>query len=97
MLICKGEKSYKCSKIRTRIIGDRKIIQFSTIEPITSCDVANLFEDNTFYFYDDLLKGRLPDTKNTKMVGLFIEYNADSTCKISLKLIKGDVIDESKV
>lgn len=95
MLIRKGEKSYKCSKIRTRVIGDRKVIQFSIIEPITQRDVVELFENNTFYFYDDLLKGRLPDTDNTKMVGLCIEYNTDSTCKITIKLTKGDGFDES--
>lgn len=95
MLIRKGEKSYICSKIRTHTIGDRKIIHFSIIEPATHKDVADLFEDNTFYFYDDLLKGRLPDTKNTKMVGLRIEYNADSTCNITIKLTKGDGFDES--
>ena len=95
MLICKGDKSYKCSKIKSFTVGETQGIEFSILEPISSSDVVNLFEDNTFYFYDDVLNGILPYTDNTKMVGLRITYNADSTYKITIKLIKGVVDNES--
>ena len=94
MLICKGEQVYKCSEFeRFSIMGTQGLI-FSILDPVSPVDVVNLFEDNTFYFYDELLKGRLPDTNNTKLVGLSITYNADSTCDIKIKL-KGDVNNES--
>ena len=95
MLICKGDKAYKCSKIKTLSVGEIQGIQFSILEPISHTDIANLFEDNTFYFYDDVLDGRMVDTNNKKLVGLGITYNADSTTKIIIKLTKGVVDDES--
>lgn len=95
MLICKGDKAYKCSKIKTFSVGEIQGIQFSILEPISHTDIANLFEDNTFYFYDDVLDGRMVDTNNKKLVGLGITYNADSTTKIIIKLTKGVVDDES--
>lgn len=94
MLICKGEKSYKCSKIKSFTVGETKGMEFSILEPVSAVDVVSLFEDDTFYFYDDVLQGRLPDTNNTKIVGLRITYNEDSTYKIIIKLIKGVVGDE---
>ena len=94
MLICKGEQAYKCSEIETfSIMGTQGLI-FSILDPISPNDVANLFEDDTFYLYDELLKGKLPDTNNTKLVELNITYNADSTCNIKIKLTKGDVDNE---
>lgn len=89
MLICKGEKSYRCSKIKAFTVGERRCMQFSILDAISPVNVANLFGDNDFYFYDDVLNGRLPDTNNTKLVGLSITYNADSTCKIKIILLKG--------
>ena len=97
MLICKGDKSYQCSKIKSFYVGETQGILFSILEPVSHTDIANLFEDNTFYFYDDVLNGRLPDTNNTKLVGLSIYYNADSTCKITIKLTKGAVDNEGKI
>ena len=95
MLICKGEQSYRCSEFeRFSIMGTQGLI-FSILDPVSPMDAVNLFEDNTFYFYDDVLKGKLPDTNNTKLVGLSITYNADSTCNIKIKLTKGDVNNES--
>ena len=95
MLICKGEKSYKCSKIKTNTIEETQVIRFKVIEPMSSSEIANLFEDSTFYFYDNVLKGRMAETNNTKLVGLSITYNANSTYDIKIKLIKGDAYDES--
>ena len=95
MLICKCETAYKCSKIKTFSVGKIQCIHFSTLEPIAATDVVNLFEDDTFYFYDDVLKGRLLETNNTKLVGLSITYNADSTCNIKIKLKKGVVDNEN--
>lgn len=88
MLICKEDISYKCSKIKTDTVGETFCIRFSILEPITSSDIANLFKDDTFYFYDDVLNGRLPDTDSAKLVGLCIIYNTDLTCKIIINLIK---------
>jgi hypothetical protein len=69
------------------MLGETHNIQFSIIEPITPVEVANLFTDNTFYFYDDVLNGRMLETNNKKLVGLDIKYNVDSTCDILIKLI----------
>ena len=88
MLICKGEQTYKCSKIKTFSVGKTQCIHFSMLEPVSPADVANLLEDDTFYFYDDVLNGRLLETNNKKLVGLSITYNADSTCNIKIKLTK---------
>lgn len=95
MLICKGDKAYKCSEIKKFTIVEKRCIQFSIIEAVSPTDVVNLFEDDTFYFYDDVLNGKLIETNNTKLVGLSITYNADSTCNIKIKLTKGDVNNES--
>ena len=95
MLICKDGVAYKCSDFRSKTLGDIWEIEFDVFEPVSHSDVANLFSDNTFYFYDDVLKGRFADTNNTKLVGLRITYNDDSTCNIKIKLTKGDVDNES--
>ena len=95
MLICKGDKSYKCSKIQTSTLLDIETMEFSILEPISQNDVTDIFDDNAFYFYDDVLNGRLPDTDDIKIVGLRIKYNADSTCNITIKSIKGVGSNES--
>ena len=95
MLICKGDKAYKCSDFRANTLGNTRGIEFDILEPVSHSDVANLFDGDAFYFYDDVLKGRFVDTNNTKLVGLSITYNADSTCNIKIKLTKGDVNNES--
>ncbi len=95
MLICKGENFYKCSKIKTKTIGGMQTIKFKILESVSSAEVVNLFEDDTFYFYDDVLKGRMIETNGTKLVGLGITYNDNSTCDITIKLRKGVVDSES--
>ena len=97
MLICKDDKSYQCIKIKSFEVAGTQGILLSILEPVSHTDIANLFEDNTFYLYDDILQCRFPDTNNTKLVGLRIEYNADSTCRIIIKLTKGDVDNESNI
>jgi hypothetical protein len=62
-------------------------MQFSILEALSPTEVKEIFEDK-FYFYDDVLGGRLIDTNGKKLVGLFITYNADSTCNITIKLTK---------
>ncbi len=94
MLICKGDKAYKCNNITTRTFRGMQTIKFSIDESISQPEVVNLFDDNGFYFYDDIFDCRYADTNNTKMVGLCITYNADSTCNIKIKLTKGDVDNE---
>jgi hypothetical protein len=88
MLICKGENFYKCSKTKTKTASRITCIRFSITEPITTKDVAEMFSDDTFYFYDEVLKGRMIETNNMKLVGLSITYNDDSTCDITIKLTK---------
>lgn len=88
MLICKGGKSYKCSKIKANTVGDVRCLRFTILEHIPITDIINLFEDSTFYFYDDVLNGRMIDTNNTKLVGLSITHNADFTHTIKIKLKK---------
>jgi len=96
MLVCNGDLSFECSKLKTNIIGATQCVQFDIFAPVSPGDIEKLFADDTFYFYDEILNGRLPDTDNKKLVGLRIVYNADSTCKIIIKLTqKGVVIDES--
>lgn len=94
MLICKGEQAYKCSQIKTRSVGEIHCIDFSIIEPLSPVDVAKLFDDDTFYFYDDDFNSRMVETNDKTVVGLSIKYNADSTCDIKIRLAKGDVYDE---
>ena len=93
MLICKGEKSYKCSDIQTFTDDETQNIKFSILEPISHNEVINLLEDNTFYFYDDVLDGKMVETNDTKLVGLSITYNADSTCNIKIKLTRRSVVN----
>ena len=88
MLICNGDTAYKCSKMRKITIGKLQDIQFTILESVSHKDVADLFENNTFYFYDDVLQGRFAETNNTELIGLGITYNADSTCDIKIKLRK---------
>lgn len=92
MLICKGNKSYRCGEIHRRSVDDNMLrIRFSVLDNITPTETKELFADNKFYFYDDVLGDRLIDTDDKKLVGLFITYNADSTCNITIKLKKGVV------
>lgn len=86
MLICKDNVSYKCSNLKTSMLGETHNIKFSIVEPITPMEVSRLFTDDTFYFYDDVLGGRFIETNNKKLVGLNIKYNDDSTCDILIKL-----------
>ena len=95
MLICKDDIAYRCSKIKTKTVEETQIISFTILDKVSSADIAGLFEDNAFYFYDDVLKCGMVETNNTKLVGLSITYNADSTANIKLKLTKGDVDNES--
>ena len=94
MFICREGVAYKCNDFRSKTIGNILGMEFDILEPVSHSDVANLFSDNTFYFYDDVLKGRFVDTNNTRLVGLRITYNDDSTSNIKIKLTKGDVENE---
>ena len=97
MQIRKGETAYQCSKIRTKTVGNAKHIRFTILEKVTPHNVAELFEDDAFYFYDDVLNGRMIETNNMRLVGLNITYNADSTCDIKIKLRRRSGFNESKV
>ena len=88
MLICTGDKSYKCSETKHKSADNIRKIQFSILEHLSPTEVKEIFKDNKFYFYDDVLGGRLIDTNGKKLVGLCITYNADSTCNITIKLTK---------
>lgn len=94
MLVCNGDLSFECSKLKTNSIGATQCVQFDIFAPVSPGDIKNLFADDTFYFYDEIINGRLPDTDNTKLVGLCINYNADSTCKIKIKLTQKGVVDD---
>lgn len=95
MLICKGDKSYKCSELRESSVGNTRKIRFSITDSVSPAEVKELFVDTTFYFYDELLKDKLTLSNNTTLVALSIQYNADSNCKITIKLKKGVVDNES--
>ena len=94
MLICSGDLSFKCGKLKTSIMGKTQCVQFDVFAPVSPDDIKSLFADSTFYFYDDVIGRKLPYTDNTKLVGLSITFNANSTCNIKIKL-KGDVDNES--
>ena len=94
MLICKDDIALKCSELKERVSGDIRTIKFSIFDNIPQHKLIKMFEDTTFYFYDDILGGRLIETNDTKIVGLRITYNADSTCDIQIKLTRKDVFYE---
>lgn len=95
MLICNKNASFRCNKLTAFTAGAVQVMHFAVLDSVSPEAIKNIFADANFYFYDDLLNGRLPDTHDTKLVGLRIDYNADSTCTISIKITKGDVDDES--
>lgn len=94
MLVCNENLSFECSKLKTTTVGDRQIITFDIFRPFSPDGIKSLFADNTFYFHDEILNGKLPYTENTNLVGLRIAYNADSTCKIRIKLTQKGVVDD---
>ena len=67
-----------------------------TIPDIPHDEVTHLFDENTFYFYDDVLKAKLPDTDNAILSGLSITANDDLSHMIYIKLTqKGAIENES--
>ena len=88
MIICRGDTSYKCGEFKQTVKPHMRIITIQITDCISPEDARSIFEDDTFYFYDDWLSGKLPDTNDTKLVGLGITYNADSTCNITIKLTR---------
>lgn len=97
MKIRKGDKAYACSDLDTVARGNTKWIVFSILEHLSPEEVENFFRDDAFYFYDEILQGRLPDTLGHQIIGVSITYLADLTCNVILKLTKGDVGNESNV
>ena len=95
MLICRGDTAYRCSEIKTYSVGETKLYVFDIFDNVSHAEIADLFADNTFYFYDEAFECRMIEISNKKLVGLSITYNDDSTCKIRIKLKKGDVGNES--
>ena len=94
MLVCNQNLSFECSRLKTNTVGGRLCIRFDIFEPVSPDVIKALFADNTFYFFDEILNGNLPYTDNTHLVGLRIDYNADSTCKIQLKLTQKGAVDD---
>ena len=95
MLICNEDSSFKCGNLKTSIMGNTQCVRFDVLAPFSPNDIKSLFADSTFYFYDNVMDRKLPYTDNTKIVGLSITFNANSTCNIKIKLKKGDVDNES--
>lgn len=88
MLICKSDKAYRCSNTEHKSYDEIRSVQFSILDQLSPAEVKEIFEGDNFYFYDDVLGGRLIDTNGKKLVGLRITYNADSTCNITIKLTR---------
>lgn len=86
MLICRDDKAYKCGEFKQKSSRFLQKIFFLIADSISPEKAKDLFEDNTFYFYDEESNVRFPYTYNTELVGLSITYNADSTCNITMKL-----------
>lgn len=86
MRICNRELSVGCS--RPRIIHDAATqgVIFYISSQIPPETVKSLFADDMFYFYDEILDCRLPDTDNKKAVSLCITYGVGLTHKIKIKL-----------
>jgi hypothetical protein len=94
MLICNGDLAYECSTITTDTVGTTQCVEFDIFASVSPDDVRVLLAGDTFYFFDEILNGRLPVTNNTKLVGLRIDYNADSTRKILIILTQKGVVDD---
>lgn len=88
MLICKDDTAYKCSNIKTFTNGLVQGIKFTILEPVKPIEIAKLFDDTTFYFFDEETNNRMVETNDKKLVGLNITYNDDSTLDITIKLTR---------
>lgn len=97
MQIRKGDTVYACSDLDISLLRGTKHILFSITEPVSPKSVEALFGGSSFYFYDDVLKGRFPCTDGFDLIGVSIKYLANLTCNVVLKLTKGDVDNESNV
>lgn len=86
MYICDGEKRYRCGKIKTDSIGRSVCMSFSITECVPYDDIKSMLGSTTFYFYDEVIGGRLPDTLNRELTGLKITYNENRTCQVIIKL-----------
>ena len=96
MLVCNKNLSFECSRVEASNIGAIRCLKFNTLVAVAPGDVEVLFADGAFFFYDDVLKARLPDTDNTMLTALRVKHNADSTCRITIKLTqKGAVSYEN--
>ena len=95
MQIRRGDTAYACSDLGVTERSNTKWILISTLEYLSPEELESIFRDDAFYFYDEVLQGRLPDTSGLQLIGVNITYLADSTCRIILKYKKGDVDDES--
>lgn len=93
MLVCNKNLSFVCSRVKTDTVEEIRRLRFTVYGPVSPADLKELFSDDAFYFYDKT-SGRMPDTDNTEMVGLRIDYNADSTCKIIIKLTQKGAVDD---
>lgn len=95
--ICNGSISCRCGALSSAENAFAKFIIFNTEEPLPQTDAEALFGDDSFYFYDETLQEKLPATVGMKLVRANIKYLEDSSCFITLKLIKGDVDNEGTV
>ena len=55
MLICNDDTSYKCSELKQNSVGSIRTIQFYIIDDISPEEIKKIFENDTFYFYDDVV------------------------------------------
>lgn len=94
MFVANGDLSFSCSTLQSHIIEDTQHSWFDIFAPCNPDDVKRIFADDKFYFYDPILNGRLPDTDNKQLVGLSITSNADSTCRVIIKLTRKGVVDD---
>lgn len=85
MLVLNGSFSAKCSLPEYAFAKGTEYMRF-TVSGVNAETLGKLFGDGGFYFYDELLCAKLPDTFTGTLTGLAVTYNADSTYTVKLKL-----------
>lgn len=86
MQIRKENQAYQCNFVEFFEFDDELWIELLITESITPVEIAEMFENNDFYFYDEILRAVCNKTKNSTVIGLRIVYYENSTCGIQIIL-----------
>lgn len=92
MLICSGETALACGKLKASSVGAVRCLRLDIFAPASPGEIKRIFSGGSFYFRDEITGSRLPDTDTGGITGLRIVYQADSVCKIIIKLKEEGVV-----